>query len=66
MKEGIIECAELVSDMISYSTDKLVLEFLLSHEGLLASIVQWGFWDEHWPAMVKLLGAEKCAEIMLL
>ena len=40
------------------------VDALLQHEGLLASILQWGFWDnENRPDLVSKLGDENCAKI---
>ena len=36
---------------------------LLNHGGLLRSIVQWGFWDEHRPDIAKEIKAEDLAHI---
>ena len=37
-----------------------VMYALFQHEGLLKSIVQWGFWGENRPDIVKELGVVKC------
>ena len=55
---------ELISNILSNSidsTDKRVINTLLKqHEGLLTSFVQWGFWKDHRPDIVKVLGVENC------
>ena len=43
---------------------KKIVETLLKHEGLLASIVQWGFWGEHRPDIKQMLGEEECGLIV--
>jgi len=59
-RESITSFVQLVSDMISNSTDKRVGKWLLVNERLLASIVQWNFWDaEHRPDIVDVLSVEK-------
>ena len=69
-REGIGEFVELVSDLIRKSinsTDetKKVVDTLLNHEGLLTSILQWGFYnDEHRPDIVKEIGIEVCTQIL--
>jgi len=64
-QEGILPFVHLISDIIS--TDGEVVNSLLKYEGLLASIIQWNFWDnEHRPDMTRLLNMEKCTEIVAL
>ena len=65
-KEGIEIFIGLVGNMISNSingTDKEVVNTLLKYEGLLSSIVQWGFWKEYRPDITRVLGGEDCALI---
>jgi len=64
--ESILPFVQLISDMISKSTDMKVVNTLLAHEGLLASIIQWNFWDEQRPDLVRELSMERCAEISVL
>lgn len=46
-KEGIMPFVQLITDLISSNRyDEKVVNTLLNHEGLLISIVQWGFWSE--------------------
>jgi len=66
-REGIGEFVGLVSDMVSKSigsTDRKVVDTLLNHEGLLSSIMQWGFWKEYRPDIVKEVGTEICSRIV--
>jgi len=67
-KEGIMPFVQLISDMISKNYyDKEVVTTLLKHEGLLASIIQWGFWGEkNRPDIAKLLTLKGCADIAKL
>ena len=65
-RESIIPFVQLISNMISNSTDWEVVKTLLKHEGLLASIIQWIFWDTHRPDLVDELSMEKCEEIATL
>jgi len=65
-REGITPFVLLVLSMISKSiktTDREVANTLLQHEGLLSSIVQWGFWKDHRPDILKVLGTEECTVI---
>jgi len=65
-REGITQFVLLVLGMIDKSiqtTDREVANALLQHEGLLPSIVQWGFWKDHRPDIVKALGVEECTFI---
>ena len=62
-QEGILPFVQLVSDMVCNSTDWEVVKTLLKNEGLLASIIQWIFWDEHRPDLVDELSMEKCTGI---
>jgi len=60
-REGIAGFAVLVLDMINVSINSeradgnIIVDTLLSHEGLLTSIVQWGFWRDHRPDIQKEL-----------
>ena len=69
-REGIGAFVELVSGMISKSINsidgsKKVVDTLLNHEGLLTSIIQWGFYDdEHRPDIVEEVGTEFCTQIV--
>jgi len=69
-REGIATFSGLVSGIISKSikgTDetKKVVDTLLNHEGLLSSIIQWGFYDdEHRPDIVEEVGIEICTQIV--
>jgi len=65
-KEGILPFVWLIGSMISdsiNSADNQVVNTLLQHEGLLTSIVQWIFWKEYRPDIVKVLGMKECAAI---
>jgi hypothetical protein len=65
-REGITQFVLLVLGMIDKSiqtTDREVANALLQHEGLLPSIVQWGFWKDHRPDIVRVLGVEECSVI---
>lgn len=62
-KEGIEIFLGLIGNMISNSingTDKEVVNTLLKYEGLLSSIVQWGFWKDYRPDIMKVMGTEDC------
>jgi len=50
--------------MIISSTKKKTVGTLLKYEGLLASIIQCGFWGEYRPDIVKELGADVCAYVV--
>lgn len=62
-KEGIYSFVALVSDILSEAMDpdhkgskKKTVKVVLEYEGLLRSIVQWGFWNNiHRPDIVKEL-----------
>ena len=62
-REGIASFAVLVLDMIKVSINReradgtIIVDTLLRHEGLLVSIVQWGFWRDHRPDILKELKA---------
>ena len=44
-----------------------IINTLLQYEGLLTTIVQWGFWgEEHRPDITKELGAKNCTSIVVL
>ena len=63
-KESIVPFVQLISDMIIFSTDWEVVNTLLKHEGLLASIIQWIFWDQDVrPDLVNELSVKKCTDI---
>ena len=65
-KEGIESFVRLIGSMISKSirtTDREVANTLLQYEGLLTSIVQWIFWKDHRPDIVKVLGMKECTLI---
>ena len=60
----------LITNMIDWYIDASIVEkrkiinTLLQYEGLLRSIVQWGFWgNENRPDIMKELGAEVCTLI---
>jgi len=70
-KDGILPFVDLIGKMISTSIgstdengeDKKSVDMLLTREGLLGSIVQWGYWKrEHRPDIVKELDA--CARVV--
>ena len=62
-REGIASFAVLVLDMIKVSISReradgtIIVDTLLQYEGLLVSIVQWGFWRDHRPDILKELKA---------
>ena len=71
-KEGSLPFVDLIGKMFSTSigstydergTDKKLVDALLTHEGLLSSIVQWGFWGDR-PDIVKEVGADACARVV--
>ena len=42
-----------------------IVDTLLQHEGLLRTIVQWGFWgEEHRPDIAKELGVKSCTDVV--
>ena len=43
--------------------DNEIVYSLLNHDGLLRSIIQWGFWDEHRPDIAMEVEAEDLASI---
>ena len=44
---------------------KKIIDTLLNYEGLLSSIVQWGFWDEEYrPDITKELPTDDCVDIV--
>jgi len=49
--EGIVRFSQLIGKMVHAPNwndlDKKVVDALLQHEGLLTSIIQWGFWYEY-------------------
>jgi len=63
-REGIAEFVDLIYKIVrtSCNTDdpedkKITSALLLQHEGLLSSIVQWGFWKDHRPDIATELDA---------
>ena len=64
-RESIVPFANLIGTFGKINDAKL-LEALLRHGGLLASIVQWRFWEEHRPDIVNELNATSCANIGVL
>ena len=44
---------------------KKIIDTLLNYEGLLSSIIQWGFWDEEYrPDITKELPTDDCVDIV--
>lgn len=72
-REGILPFALLISRMVNTSTigstdekstDNKLVDTLLSYDGLLSSIIQWGFWGEdHRPDITNELGNVICGTI---
>jgi len=68
-REGIDSFVRLVYNIIytcwDNSADKKIVQTLLQkNEGLLTSIIQWGFWSkENRPDLTKVLTLEGCADI---
>ena len=51
----------------SKDTKLNIVGTLLKHEGLLRTIVQWGFWgEEHRPDIAKELDVNRCSRIVQL
>ena len=71
---GIIQAfVALIHNMILHSVNnsdeiegKKIIDTLLNYEGLLTSIVQWGFWDEDRPDITNELQINNCAKIIEL
>ena len=62
---SILICFEIEDNLGDLDKKKVVVEALLQHEGLLQSIVQWGFWvEEYRPDITKELDIEDCTEIV--
>ena len=63
-KESILPFAKLVSQILIKGEMDIIELLLQQNEGLIRSIVQWGFWDEeHRPDIVKEIGIEECSQI---
>jgi len=70
--EGIYAFAALIHNMILKSVNSSdetdvaeIIDTLLNYEGLLSSIVQWGFWNKECrPDIVKELPTDDCANIV--
>ena len=75
-RESIVDFVDLITRMIDRAHDqemnhdvndenKMIVDTLLQHEGLLRSIVQWGFWgEEHRPDITKELKIDVSAMIV--
>lgn len=67
--EAILSFVQLIYNIIvgSSSTEKeKIIGTLLQYDGLLSSIVQWGFWgDEYRPDIAKALKSNDCTELVL-
>jgi len=68
-REGIKPFVQLVSTLICNSIDSIntdkkidkeIVNTVLQYEGLLQSIIQWGFWKDQRPDIVKILSVEDC------
>ena len=64
-RESIVHFVDLITNMIHRANNErgdennMIVDTLLEHEGLLRSIVQWGFWgEENRPDITKELGVE--------
>lgn len=42
------------------------IDALLNHEGLLTSIVQWGYWGKHRPDIVRELKTDEYTQVISL
>jgi len=62
--DGIYAFAALILHLICKRGNKLITEAILQHDGLLESIIQWGYWDSGRPDIVKELGADACAHVV--
>ena len=69
-KESIVPFVDLITIMIHWYVHastvekRNIINTLLQYEGLLRSVVQWGFWEDAYrPDIVKELGAEDCTHI---
>jgi len=60
--EAIPIFAELILHMIGFCNN--VDTLFLHHEGLLSTIVQWGFWESHRPDIAMELKAEDCTKVI--
>ena len=57
----------VVNSEESNDTKLNIVGTLLKHEGLLRTIVQWGFWgEEHRPDIAKELYVNRCSRIVQL
>ena len=69
-KKAILPFARLIYNMMTKykdesEYDKNMIDLLLQHEGLLQTIVQWGFWeDEYRPDITRKLKGEDCTTII--
>ena len=70
-RESIVHFVDLITQMIDRFNDepddenKMIVDTLLLHDGLLRSIVQWGFWgEEHRPDITKELKIDDSAMIV--
>ena len=60
-KEGIVSFAELIYYLLSTKVyGSQIINVLLKHECLLRCVIQWAFWNEHRPDIVKELPAADC------
>ena len=56
----------IMSDAGSYERNNHIVQVLLEqHEGILRSIIQWGYWnDEYRPDIIQVLDGNNCAYIV--
>jgi len=71
-RDGILSFAVLIGGMIDTSvgsstdengTDKKLVETLLNYDGLLSSIIQWGYWDRR-SDITTGLSNDDCARVV--
>ena len=64
-REGIHAFAALIHNILRKCDEEIIIDTLFQYEGLLTSIVQWGFWDKDYrPDIMKEITTEHCKKIV--
>jgi len=67
--ESITPFVKFICNILQQTNDSdddtsKIFDIILQQDSLLASIIQWGFWDEYRPDITKLLETNECTEIV--
>ena len=63
---GLIDTILMDTCSRSNGSDDILFDTALQHEGLLRTIIQWGFWDDCRPDITKVLETNTCTKIVNL